>query len=105
MGERRVRSPFLLQLREKFEIFRKLWYNKMGVYRCLMQLPAAIKFDKLQLLQVAAAWKFDSLENLRGEFAHTKGRTNVRPRFQKIHNSFTNFRQKIARKLQKKLDK
>lgn len=29
----------------------------MGVYRCLMQLPAAIKFDKSQLFELL---KFDN---------------------------------------------
>jgi hypothetical protein len=42
MGERQMRSPFLLQLREKFEIFRKLWYNKMG-NRCSSENFSALK--------------------------------------------------------------
>lgn len=76
-----MRSPFLLQLREKFEIFRKMWYNKMGNYSCLMQLPAAIKFDKLQLFELL---KFDNggaaHSQLRRKFDTRRNLMDVRTR-------------------------
>lgn len=70
-----MRSPFLLQLREKFEILGKLWYNKMG-NSCSSENFNALKFDGraagtvVKNLTMAGAAhsqlhrKFDTRENL-----------------------------------------